>query len=117
MDKYIIQLNKMYNDGELSLNEKSKLFDEYQKSGKTDSLISSKIPIEEKKIPIEEKAIVSVKKEVSDKDMQVQIFNTLELNLKENKAIRKNVSTITTIMIIYLVLSVVGALVVILSIL
>jgi hypothetical protein len=108
MDTYLIQLNTMYNTGEISLKEKSRLYDEYQSNGQMDSLIYSKIPIEEK-------AVFFVKKEVSDKDIQVQIFNTLELNLKENKSIRKNISTITTIMIIYLVLSVVGVLGVVLS--
>ena len=106
MDKYIHQLNEMYNNGEISLREKTRLYEEYENSGQMDSQVSSKIKVSSKS-EVLAKSEVSTNEEISDRQLQERILKTLKLNQIDNRSIKKWVTfwswfTIIT-MVIYII--------------
>ena len=103
MTKYIKELERKYNNKEISLKEKSRLYEEYTKSDQY--LIDIKNSTEKN---LQTKNEISKEEKMSDRELQEQILKTLKLNLAENKSIHSWVKFFGVMYIVGIVVAVIA---------
>ena len=113
MSKYIDELNEKYNNGEISLNEKSKLYDEYINSDdyNADVEYESKKSAEKTKTTIESKSsnenkITLRRKEFNEKysgytenEIQMELLYAQQVNGRKLEKIRTDTSKLVWFLI------------------